>query len=192
VDDDLARRVLDELELGVLVFDRAVMRVDFANTAARELLRAIDANGTLTEPLKEALDRAVERNLPEGTFTVVDPVKLANGRRLRVRIKRLSAHRVLATMTREHLHDQELFAVMRQRFVLSWRDFQVVNLIRAGCSNAQVGQELNLTVGTVKQYLNRILKSAEVRSRSQLIAKVERLVREEQLSRHDSERPRRG
>ena len=51
---------------------------------------------------------------------------------------------------------------------LTARQAEVARLIRRGASNKQIAKELNLTPGTVKTHVNRILAKAGVSSRLQL------------------------
>jgi len=51
---------------------------------------------------------------------------------------------------------------------LSYRETQVVALIRQAKANKEIAYELCLTEGTVKEYLNRIYKKLQVRNRTEL------------------------
>jgi LuxR family maltose regulon positive regulatory protein len=58
---------------------------------------------------------------------------------------------------------------------LSERELEVLRLIAAGLSNAEIAQELVITVGTVKRHINHIYGKLDVRSRTQAIAKAREL-----------------
>jgi DNA-binding NarL/FixJ family response regulator len=179
VSDDLPARILDELELGVLVCDARASRIELANAAAKRFLQSLDATGALCPSLQAAILGALSRDAAAAGFTAATPVPLPTGQRLFIRVRRLGDS-VLATIHRDLLRERELLAVMQQRFQLNWRELQIVALIRGGASNADVAQKLEIAVGTVKLYVNRIFKSVGVRSRCELVAKVEQLAREEQ------------
>jgi DNA-binding NarL/FixJ family response regulator len=51
---------------------------------------------------------------------------------------------------------------------LSFREKQIVDLVRQAKANKEIAFELHLTEGTVKEYLNRIFRKLEVRSRTEL------------------------
>jgi DNA-binding NarL/FixJ family response regulator len=51
---------------------------------------------------------------------------------------------------------------------LSFREKQVVALIRQAKANKEIAYELCLSEGTVKEYLNRIFKKLQVRNRTEL------------------------
>jgi DNA-binding NarL/FixJ family response regulator len=51
---------------------------------------------------------------------------------------------------------------------LSFRESQIVDLIRQAKANKEIAYELCLTEGTVKEYLNRIFKKLQVRNRTDL------------------------
>src|SRR5690242_6310680 len=51
---------------------------------------------------------------------------------------------------------------------LSFREKQIVDLVRQAKANKEIAFELHLSEGTVKEYLNRIFRKLEVRSRTEL------------------------
>ena len=51
---------------------------------------------------------------------------------------------------------------------LSFRERQIVDLVRQAKANKEIAFELHLSEGTVKEYLNRIFRKLEVRSRTEL------------------------
>ena len=51
---------------------------------------------------------------------------------------------------------------------LSFREKQLVDLVRQAKSNKEIAYELCLTVGTVKEYLYHIFRKLEVKSRTEL------------------------
>ena len=53
--------------------------------------------------------------------------------------------------------------------MLTDREVQVVNLVKQGYSNQEIGRLLNCTTGTVKQHLNHIFKKLDIKTRYQLI-----------------------
>ncbi len=55
---------------------------------------------------------------------------------------------------------------------LSEREIAVVERVAKGCSNKEIGDELGITVRTVKAHLTTIFSKLEVRDRLQLVAKL--------------------
>ena len=51
---------------------------------------------------------------------------------------------------------------------LSCREVQVVKLIQQAKLNKEIAHELNLTEGTIKEYLNRIFRKVGVKNRTEL------------------------
>ena len=51
---------------------------------------------------------------------------------------------------------------------LTLRERQVVSLVRFGKLNKEIAYELNLTEGTIKEYLNRIFRKVDVKNRTEL------------------------
>jgi len=54
--------------------------------------------------------------------------------------------------------------------MLTQRETQVLDLLLAGCSNADIAQSCGLTLGTVKNYVSALLVLFGVKSRAQLLA----------------------
>ncbi|MBK8048195.1 MAG: hypothetical protein IPK16_14380 [Anaerolineales bacterium] len=58
---------------------------------------------------------------------------------------------------------------------LTERELEVLRLVAAGSSNAEIAEQLVLTVGTVKTHLKHIYAKLTVQSRTQAIAQARRL-----------------
>jgi ATP/maltotriose-dependent transcriptional regulator MalT len=58
---------------------------------------------------------------------------------------------------------------------LSERETEVLELVAAGRSNAEIARELYLSVGTVKAHVHHIFGKLLVRSRSQAVARAREL-----------------
>jgi ATP/maltotriose-dependent transcriptional regulator MalT len=58
---------------------------------------------------------------------------------------------------------------------LSGREIEVLELVAAGRSNAEIASELYLSVGTVKAHVHHIFGKLLVRSRSQAVARAREL-----------------
>jgi DNA-binding CsgD family transcriptional regulator len=63
-------------------------------------------------------------------------------------------------------------AALGQRYELTERELDVVELILAGASNKVIAAELNLSVSTVKTHLQHVFAKLDVRSRTALSARV--------------------
>ena len=50
------------------------------------------------------------------------------------------------------------------------REYDVLRLVAAGYTNPEIGDELNLSVNTVKSYLREVMHKLAARNRAQLIA----------------------
>jgi LuxR family transcriptional regulator, maltose regulon positive regulatory protein len=58
---------------------------------------------------------------------------------------------------------------------LSEREIEVLELVAAGLSNAEIARELYLSVGTVKAHVHHIFGKLIVRNRSQAVARAREL-----------------
>ncbi len=69
-------------------------------------------------------------------------------------------------------HSRELVCVdcrkPKVNRALSFREKQIVDLVRQAKANKEIAFELHLSEGTVKEYLNRIFRKLEVKSRTEL------------------------
>ena len=162
----LAIEALDGLNLGVIVVAHATDRVLLANEIARRLASEL-GTVALHAALREAIAASVAVRLA-----------LPSGRRVFLRARRLRDG-WLVTLRSEVLREDDLLDVLRRRFALSLRERQVIALVRGGHSNEHISRELGISVGTVKQYLNRVFKTFDVHSRGELVAAIERIAREQ-------------
>ena len=181
VDPDLARSVLRELDVGVLVCTSNLGRILLSNPAADRMLEGLRAASPGGPALPPSLERGVEKSLARRGTTGAFPPALEldtriSERRIFVRAKTLPGRAaVLVLITREVLREHELHDVLVKRFRLSHREIQIVDLLREGLSNAEIGRRLALTVASVKQYLYGIFTSLDVHSRARLVAIAERI-----------------
>lgn len=174
---DLALEALGELDLGVLVCDPELERLLLVNQTARRQLG--DFGSSRIHPaIKSALVDSRARESVTGTFSPAVVVELSTGRRLFLRTKPMGDGSLLVTLTGEVMRERELFELLHARFNLTVRERQLVTLLRAGRSNDHIARELGISVGTVKQYLNRVFKTFDVHSRGELVALIERVARE--------------
>src|SRR5690606_20428468 len=85
--------------------------------------------------------------------------------------------RTVIWLRREVLRDERLYEALSQRFGVSRRGFQLLQLLRQGLTNRAIASELRLTESTVKAYLHELYRSCGVSSRTALVALAERLGR---------------
>jgi DNA-binding CsgD family transcriptional regulator len=160
-DPTLAYRALDLIDLALVVWNRDRGRVVLANDRGARLLRA--AGGTVDDPpaplggMLTACDDA-----PAHGEIVLDGARFA-----------LTATRIqdgsgdaLVLFTASPAPSSDDFA---GRYGLSPRERDIVERVCRGLSNDEIARATRLTVGTVKQYLNRIFAAVGVHSRAQLI-----------------------
>jgi two-component system, NarL family, nitrate/nitrite response regulator NarL len=94
--------------------------------------------------------------LPE--VLVHDLQQVAAGRRLSIPASRSGA--ALTTT----------YTVERALAKLTKREHQIANLVSAGLSNKEIGQQLNLSAGTIKVHLHNIYEALEINNRTTLTA----------------------
>ena len=74
-----------------------------------------------------------------------------------------------------HIPESGLNEAELQKLGLSAREYQVLQLISAGHSNAEIADQLFLSLSTVKTHVSNLFVKMEVRSRTQAIEKAKRL-----------------
>lgn len=67
---------------------------------------------------------------------------------------------------------EQALSIIVERYRLSGREKDVLELINMGQSNLQIAAELSISENTVKRHVNNIFKKTEVQSRHELISKV--------------------
>ena len=68
------------------------------------------------------------------------------------------------------------FSIISSHFeALTAREHEVLELIAAGASNAEIAQKLTLSLGTVKRYTNNIFGKLQVQSRTQAVVQARKL-----------------
>lgn len=78
------------------------------------------------------------------------------------------AHRVITELGRDAAGRMSRASVARERVGgLTAREREVLGLVGAGHSNAEIGRRLHLVEGTVKAYVSSVLERLEVRNRVQ-------------------------
>jgi DNA-binding NarL/FixJ family response regulator len=82
--------------------------------------------------------------------------------------------RALLALLRPHLHQAYLDAERRRRGTsqLTRRQWQLLGLVAAGYTNAQVGRRLGVTEGTVRKHLENIYARLQVSSRTAAVTRA--------------------
>lgn len=161
-DPTLAYRALDLIDLALVVWNRDRRQVVLANDRGARILRA--AGGTVAHP-PAPLGRLVtdcDRGPVHGELTV-------GGARFALTATRIADGAdgdALVLFTASPAPTPEDFA---GRYGLTRRERDIVERVCRGLSNDEIARATRLTVGTVKQYLNRIFAAVGVHSRAQLI-----------------------
>ncbi len=83
--------------------------------------------------------------------------------------------RSVLSIREEVRRDDRLYTAMHERYGLPWRAFQLGLLVRQGLTNREIARELRLSEATVKVYLHHLYRACAVRSRTALVALMDRL-----------------
>jgi DNA-binding NarL/FixJ family response regulator len=104
----------------------------------------------------------------------------AGGRSLRLVLHRgpgrdfSERDRALLTLLRPHLHQAYLDAERRRRGIpqLTRRQWELLRLVAAGHTNAQIARRLGLSEGTVRKHLENIYGRLQVSSRTAAVTRA--------------------
>jgi DNA-binding NarL/FixJ family response regulator len=71
--------------------------------------------------------------------------------------------------------NDNIIEIAKQVAQLTPKQFNVLRLLREGMMNKQIAAQLNVTEATVKAHIGAILKQLDVKSRTQILLKTEKL-----------------
>jgi DNA-binding CsgD family transcriptional regulator len=146
----------------------------YPSTAARELDEAIARFGALQFPLEEARARLA---LAEVQAAAGSPLALSTARAARDGFERLGARRdadQAAALLRE-LGASGRTAARGDRDELTLREREVLRLLAAGLSNAEIAERLVIAPKTAEHHVGRVLAKLGVRSRAEAAAHAVRM-----------------
>lgn len=173
-----ADRIVENLELGVCVLSYEVTHILFANAPAKAFLAGFgEADSKFPPVLRKLVREALLRQRRVGEFWGAFPVTSPDQRVYYLRGKQLPGpeQALMVTFAPFVPRAHDLDRLLRERFDLSVREQQIVALIRANRSNAEIAEELGLALGTVKQYVHGIFTALQIKSRTELLLVVDRL-----------------
>lgn len=65
--------------------------------------------------------------------------------------------------------------IKKEEYLLTPKEREILSLVAEGRSNAEIGDQLYLTIGTVKWHMNHILGKLEVKNRIQAVSEARKL-----------------
>jgi DNA-binding NarL/FixJ family response regulator len=150
------------------------LAVVFSTTKGARLLDRLDPSADAEIP--QALRAIVRKHVEEGDSARPERLPLEDGRGAvyvrAARLREVSPPSIVVWLREEVLRDDRLYAVLREKYELSPRNFQLVQLVRRGLTNRQIGEHLGLAEATVKSYLHVLYRDCTA-----LLALIEELSR---------------
>jgi DNA-binding CsgD family transcriptional regulator len=171
--EEVARAVLDALDLGVVALTQDLEREIYRNAAAERLL-----GGALPAQLFEMISGYVDsrrdlRRMPP-------PVRITLGERtvyLRVTRGEGPPPVEIVLLNEEVLRDADAFRLLNARHGVTRREYQVLARIRQGKTNRQIAEELELSEATIQLHVHHLLGRFDVVNRTGLVAVIDELLR---------------
>lgn len=161
--------LFQRLELAVIILPEHKPEVRLTNIAGGNVLGRF---GWRTgEHLPEALREALATATPNGRAV---PVTAPDDSAYHLRVRVMPPMR-LVTLRRHRASGSERHAMLKETFGFTPQEIRLVELVRAGQSNAEIGRTMKLRETTVKQYLNQIYAAVGVHSRVKLVAMIDQL-----------------
>jgi len=174
---DLAWKVLDSLDIGVLALREQERRIALANARARRLLMLRSLPAPVPRWLEVPLAYALETDAGASFGPAVKLIR-PSGEVLYVRAARLAgAERVVVvTASVERLRKSDAIQILCGRRALNRRQAEVALLIRDGKKNQEIADELHVGLSTVKWYVGSLYTAFSVKNRVELVAVIQRLL----------------
>lgn len=88
-------------------------------------------------------------------------------------LKWIKSSRSINITTIDNLNEASGGENFIEKFGITARETEVIELVAAGYSNSEIGEKLNISIYTVKRHINSIFKKVEVTSRIELLKKIE-------------------
>ena len=161
--------LFQRLELGVIILPDNKPEVRLHNVSGGELLKRFGWRAG--ELLPEALQAALATAIPMGRAV---PITAPDDSAYHLRVRVIPPMR-LVTIRQHRASGSERHALLRETFGFSPQEVRLVELVRAGQSNAEIGRTMKLRENTVKQYLNQIYAAVGVHSRVKLVAMIDQM-----------------
>ena len=161
--------LFQRLDLGVVILPENKSEVRLTNVSGTEVLTRF---GWRTgEPFPDDLGAALAMATATGRSV---PVTAPDDSSYHLRVRVISPMR-LVTIRRHRTSASERHILLRETFGFTPREVRLVELVRAGQSNAEIGRTMKLRETTVKQYMNQIYAAVGVHSRAKLVAMIDRM-----------------
>ena len=161
--------LFQRLELGVVILPEKTPEVRLVNISGANVLARF---GWRTgESLPEALRSALATATPNGRAI---PITAPDDSAYHLRVRVIPPMRVV-TIHRHRASGSERHALLKETFGFTAQEVRLVELVRAGHSNAEIGRTMKLRATTVKQYLNQIYAAVGVHSRVKLVAMIDQM-----------------
>jgi DNA-binding CsgD family transcriptional regulator len=189
---DCALAATESLELGIVVCDRALERVLYANPAGHACLRSFGAApGALTASIARAAAtyeetrRSAQRPPPAVRLerpASTQPFQRPQGSAIYVRTHPAPApwRYQVVLLQEEVLRDPDLFSRLEQRYHVTSREFEVLGALRMGKTNRQIAAQIGLSTHGVAKLVHRLLVRFDVPSRKHLALSIDEIAAEGQ------------
>jgi DNA-binding CsgD family transcriptional regulator len=171
VRDEIAIRLLDVLDIGVIALSADRRETVFANQMCKSLGPAP------VEPLRETIEayvaaRAQSSRIPPAIRVEVGKTAFY----VRVLPSPGSPPLEIVLVREEVVRDVDVFRMLNMRFEMSRREYQILCGVRLGKTNRQIATEYGLAEGTIARHVHRLLERLQLDNRTALAGFLEHLI----------------
>ncbi len=164
--------------IGQLSPDIVLMDVRMPGMSGLDVLRKLNAKGSVVPVLmlttfedRESLQHAIQLGAKGYLLKDVSLDNLISSIELVVSGQSVFDSRINADELPSS-NENNTHASFEEMYELTQRELSIVELVVAGASNKEIAAQLDLKMGTVKNYVSSILLKLDVRDRTQAVIKV--------------------
>ena len=164
---------LDDLDFGLLVCDAKSGRILLSNAAADGIMDGFGGSDILPPRLRAAVSARALSNRFQPAVPVVSDDKI----RYFVRARRLPKRtQLLVTIAPLMLRRRDVAETLGKSYAFSDVKCEMVALLWAGCTNAEIAQRMDVSVEAISHHLGLIFASMGLRRRSEILAALDEVV----------------
>lgn len=173
---ELYQLILNNIEDGIALCDRR-SRLIFSNCYFRktceELTRRTSTRKILPREIRRIIRLFIKRPTQNKTVHII---KSRRGEEFFLTLKQVIYRKtplILLTFHKKVLREQEGLALLKRNYKITFREFEIMTLIRKGLHNKEIADVLKLSPHTVSAHIRNIFRKMDVSNRTELIGIID-------------------